>query len=263
MMRKNWRPLLWLYNLYAIAWFVVLMIPVFLFAVPVSFFGNIKGGNLIYRACMLWADAWFALIFIRHKNIYEQPLRQDQSYIFVANHISYIDAPLIVKTFRKPLRALGKVEMTKVPVFGFIYRKAIVTVDRSSVGNRAKSVQILKSILRKGISVLVFPEGTFNTTYQPLKEFYDGAFRVAIESNTPIKPVLFLDGYSRMPYEQLFSLNPGLSRSIFLEEISTCGLSSEDVPFLKEKVYQLMERKLLEYQASWIGAKHATKKEAN
>jgi 1-acyl-sn-glycerol-3-phosphate acyltransferase len=251
----KWNPLLWLYNVYAVIWFVVLMIPVFVFAVPVSFLGNIKGGNLIYKACMLWADTWFALIFIRHKNIYEQPLKENQSYIFVVNHISYIDSPIVVKTFRKPLRALGKVEMTKIPVFGFIYRKAIVTVDRSSAENRAKSVRVLKSILRKGISVLVFPEGTFNTTHQPLKDFYDGAFKVAIESNTAVKPVLFLDGYDRMPFEKLFSLNPGISRSVFLEEISTDGLTVEDVPLLRQKVYGLMERKLKEYNASWIDEK--------
>ena len=248
----KWNPVLWLYNLYAVVVFVVLMLPVFLFAVPTSFLGNIKGGNLIYKACMLWGDVWFALIFIRHKNIYEQPLRKNQSYIFVANHISYLDSPIIVKTFRRSLRALGKVEMTKIPVFGFIYRRAIVTVDRSSAGNRTKSVQILKSILRKGISVLVFPEGTFNLTHRPLKEFYDGAFRVAIESNTPVKPVLFLDGYNRMPYDHLFSLNPGISRSVFLEEITTDGYTVNDVPVLREKVYQLMERKLIEYKASWI-----------
>jgi 1-acyl-sn-glycerol-3-phosphate acyltransferase len=248
----KWKPLLWLYNLYAVVVFVVLMLPVFLFALIASFLGNIKGGNLIYKACMLWGDVWFALIFIRHKNIYEQPLRKEQSYIFVANHISYLDSPIIVKTFRRSLRALGKVEMTKIPVFGFIYRKAIVTVDRSSAGNRTKSVQILKSILRRKISVLVFPEGSFNLTHRPLKEFYDGAFRVAIESNTPVKPVLFLDGYNRMPYERLFSLNPGISRSVFLEEIATDGLTVNDVPILREKVYQLMERKLIEYKASWI-----------
>jgi 1-acyl-sn-glycerol-3-phosphate acyltransferase len=139
-----------------------------------------------------------------------------------------------------------------MPVFGFIYRKAIVTVDRSSAENRAKSVLILKSILRKGISVLVFPEGTFNVTHKPLKEFYDGAFRIAIESNTPVKPVLFLDSYNRMPYEQLLSLNPGLNRSVFLEEVSTDGLTVNDVPFLREKVYELMEKKLKAYKASWI-----------
>lgn len=244
--------MLWLYNLYAVILFVVLMIPVFLFAVPVSFLGNIRGGNLIYKACSLWADVWFAFIFIRHKNIYEQPLKEGESYIFVANHISYLDSPIIVKTFRQPIRALGKIEMAKIPVFGFIYRKAIVTVDRSSPENRAKSVLILKSVLRKGISILVFPEGTFNMTHRPLKEFYDGAFRVAIESSTPIKPVLFLDGYSRMPYKNIFSLNPGSSRSVFLEEISTAGLTVADVHLLREKVYQLMEEKLIMYKASWI-----------
>lgn len=262
-MMKTWTPLLWLYNFYAILCFVVLMIPVFLFAVVASFFGNIKGGNLIYRACMLWADAWFALIFIRHKNIYEEPLKKNQSYIFVANHISYLDSPIIVKTLRRPLRALGKVEMTKIPLFGFIYKKAIVTVDRSSPANRAKSVQILKSVLRRGISVLVFPEGTFNTTHHPLKEFYDGAFKVAIESNTPIKPVLFLDSYSRMPYGKLFSLNPGVSRSVLLEAVSTEGMSSADVPFLKEKVYRLMEEKLAAYKATWIDAKHTIADQPN
>lgn len=247
-----WKPLLWLYNVYAIVLFLILMVPVFLFAVPVSFFGNIRGGNLIYKACRLWADVWFALIFIRHKNIYEQPLQKGQSYIFVSNHISYLDSAILFKAFRRPLRALGKAEMSKIPVFGFIYRKAIVTVDRSSAANRAKSVQILKSILSKGISVLVFPEGTFNMTHQPLKEFYDGAFRIAIETGTPIKPVLFLDAYGRMPYESLFSLNPGINRSVFLHEISTKGLSVNDVSLLKERVYKVMKEALLTYKTSWI-----------
>ena len=77
------------------------MIPVFIFSIVASFFGNIRGGNLIYKACRIWGDVWCAVIFIRHKNIYEQPLRKGESYIFVANHISYFDAPIIVKTFRK------------------------------------------------------------------------------------------------------------------------------------------------------------------
>jgi 1-acyl-sn-glycerol-3-phosphate acyltransferase len=142
--------------------------------------------------------------------------------------------------------------MSKVPVFGFIYRNVIVTVDRSSSANRSKSVQILKSILSKGISVLVFPEGTFNLTHEPLKEFYDGAFRVAIETGTPIKPVLILDSYDRMNYESVFSLNPGKSRSVFLEEISVQGLTPDDLSTLKTKVFDIMESKLRSYDASWI-----------
>ena len=97
-------------------------------------------------------------------------------------------------------------------------------VDRSDADHRAKSVEMLKSILKKNISVAIAPEGTFNMTGKPLKEFYDGAFKIAIETQTPIKPVLFLDTYDRLNYHSVFSLTPGRSRSVFLEEISVNGL---------------------------------------
>jgi 1-acyl-sn-glycerol-3-phosphate acyltransferase len=106
--------------------------------------------------------------------------------------------------------------------------------------------------LRKGISVLVFPEGTFNETGLPLAPFFDGAFRIAIETATPLKPVLILDTYDRMPYHTPFSLNPGQSRAVFLDEIPVKGLTPEDIPALKEQAYQLMADKLRAYKASWI-----------
>jgi 1-acyl-sn-glycerol-3-phosphate acyltransferase len=163
-----------------------------------------------------------------------------------------MDTPTIVKAIRQPVRPLGKVEMTKIPFFGFIYKNTIVTVDRSSAGNRTKSVQVLKSILRKGVSVLVFPEGTFNITGKPLAPFYDGAFRIAIETGVPIKPVLFLDGYDRIHYSSIFSFNPGRNRCLFLEEIPTAHLTLKQVGALKETVHQVMWKKLVEYNASWI-----------
>ncbi|MGN6400158.1 MAG: lysophospholipid acyltransferase family protein [Flavisolibacter sp.] len=252
MMRLLLKPLQLLYVLYAFLVFVALMIPVFIWSLLVLPFGKIKGGNLTYYACIVWADVWFFLVFIRHKNIYVEKLRKDQSYIFVANHISYLDSAIIPKTFRHPVRPLGKVEMSKVPIFGFIYKNAIVTVDRSNAANRTKSVQVLKSILRKGISVLVFPEGTFNMTHQPLKDFYDGAFRIAIETGTPIKPVLLLDAFNRMHYKSIFTLNPGKNRAVFLPEVSVEGLTLNDVPLLRNKVFDIMENALVQYKAAWI-----------
>ena len=203
------------------------------------------------RLCMLWADLWFPLIFIFHKKIYEAPHDKKKSYIFVSNHISYLDAAIIVKAFRQPIRPLGRVEMSKLPVFGFIYRNAIVTVDRSSSVNRARSVRILKSLISKGISVLVFPEGTFNMTTRPLKEFYDGAFRIAIETQTPVKPVLFLDAYRRMPYESIFLMTPGRSRVVYLEEIPVTGYTMADLGKLKDSIYEIMEKKIIEYNGAW------------
>ena len=245
------RPLQWLYSIYAFITFVAIMLLIFPFAIIASFFGRIRGGNMIMQLCMLWADLWFPLIFIRHKKIFESPHDRSKSYIFVSNHISYLDAAIIPKAFRQPIRPLGKVEMSKVPVFGFIYRNAIVAVDRSSPTNRARSVIILKSIISKGISVLVFPEGTFNMTTEPLKAFYDGAFRVAIETRIPIKPVLLLDAYRRMPYESLFRMTPGQNRLLYLDEIPVDSYSIEDIGLLKEKVYTIMKNKMIEYDGAW------------
>lgn len=251
-MRILLKPLQFLYVVYAFILFVAIMIPVFVWSLLVLPLGRIRGGNLVFAGCMVWADIWFALVFIFHRNIFLEKLKKGQSYIFVANHISYLDAALIPKTFRHSIRPLGKIEMAKIPIFGFIYKNAIVTVDRSSAGNRARSVQVLKSILRKGISILVFPEGTFNTTHRPLKEFYDGAFRIAIETGTPIKPVLLLNAYDRMNYKSIFSLNPGISRSVFLPEVPVEGLTLSDVGRLKDQVFALMEKELLRRRAGWI-----------
>jgi 1-acyl-sn-glycerol-3-phosphate acyltransferase len=240
------------YCLYAFLIFIILMLLVIPFVMAGSFFGKVKGGNIIYRLCSFWADAWFFCVGICHKNIYEAPHDRNRQYIFVCNHISYLDAPIIVKSIRQPVRVLGKVEMSYIPLFGFVYRNAIVTVDRSDAVARARSVRILKSVLRKNISILMFPEGTFNETHRPLKEFYDGAFRIAIETQTPVKPILFLDAYDRMHYRSVLTLNPGISRSVFLDEISVEGFTSKDIHVLKAKVFTAMEDGLKRYGASWI-----------
>ena len=251
-MKTLFKPFQWVYCIYALVLFVGIMLLLFPFVIIASLFGRIRGGNIIYRLCMLWGDIWFLLVFIHHRNFYEVPLDKSKQYIFVGNHISYLDAPMLVKTIRRPIRALGRIELSKTPVFGFIYRSVVVIVDRSNADHRAKSVRNLKSIISKGVSIIVMPEGTFNMTTKPLKDFYDGAFRVAIETQTALKPFLLLNAYDRMHYRNLFTLTPGKSRAVFLEEFPVEGLTINDMPALKQKVYNLMEKKLIEYKAGWI-----------
>ncbi len=228
------------------------MLLLFPLVIIASFFGRITGGNMIYKLCNIWADIWFFLVFIHHKNYYEQELDKEKQYIFVGNHLSYLDAPLLAKTIRRSIRALGRIELSNTPVFGYIYKRVVVIVDRSDAEHRAKSVRNLKSIIKKGVSLIIMPEGTFNESSSPLKSFYDGAFRVAIETQTTIKPFLLLDAFDRMHYRHLFTLTPGKSRAVFLYEVSVDGMTLEDVPALKQKVYELMEKKLIEYKGSWI-----------
>ena len=233
-----------IYVVYAFVLFTLLLLIIFPLVLIASITGRIRTGNIIYLLSGYWADIWLFMVGIRVRITGKALVRPRGAYIFVANHISYMDIPMFVKTIRRPLRALANEEMSRIPIFGFLYRRAAVTVNRSSAHNRARSVQILKSVLRRGISIFIFPEGMWNTTGRPLKTFYDGAFRIAIETQTPLQPVIFPDTVKRLHYSSIFSLTPGTSRAVFLDTVSVEGLTMGDVEGLRDKVYKIMEEAL-------------------
>ena len=247
-MKWIWKPLQWVYCIYAFLIFVILTFLSFPIVMIALLFGKIKGGNFIYQICKTWAWIWYLFIGIRHEEIYEAEHNTHQQYIFVGNHSSYIDIPPIVLIAHQPIRVLGKYEMVKIPVFGLIYRAAVILVDRSNSETRAKSVRALKAAIKNNISIFIFPEGTFNESEFPLKSFYDGAFRIAIETQTPIKPILLVDTHERLHFSSIFSLKPGKNRVIFLKEVPVSGLSLADIPALREQVYQMMEDGLRRYR---------------
>lgn len=237
----------YIYCVYALIWFIILMFLALPFVLLSSFFG-IKGGNLVYKICNIWARIWYGCIFISHEEIYEAPYDKTRQYIFVANHWSYMDIPAAVRCMHQPIRVLGKYEMVKFPVFGWIYRAAAVVVDRSSPEKRARSVRALKAALKHGISIFIFPEGTFNETDAPLKDFFDGAFRIAIETRTPIKPLLFVDTIDRMHWRSIFELTPGRSRVVFMDEIPVHDYHMKDIQSLKQHVFKKMVEGLRKYR---------------
>jgi 1-acyl-sn-glycerol-3-phosphate acyltransferase len=240
-----------LYNLYAVILFVGIFLCLFPFMLIAALFGPIRGGNAMLQLCGVWADIWLFCIGIRTKVIHEQPLHEIRPCIYVANHISYMDIPMIVKILRDPIRPLGKVEMSKIPLFGFMYRNVVVTVDRSSSKHRAESVARLKAVLKADVSIFIFPEGTFNEGHTPLKSFYDGAFRIALQTGAPIQPILFPDTRLRMPHTGILTITPGLSRAVYLDLIQVDGLTEADLPQLKSKVYEAMEAGLYHYAPHW------------
>jgi len=245
------RTLQILYSIYALLLFVILMFVVLVLILLCTLLGKVRGGNAMYKVCNGWAHVWCFLIGIWHKEIYEAPVDRSKQYIFVANHISYMDIPAAVLSIHQPIRILGKQEMVKYPVFGLIYRLAAISVDRSSAEGRARSVRALKAALAKHISIFIFPEGTFNETEQPLKSFYDGAFRIAIETGTPIKPILFLDTHRRMHYRGILELTPGMTRTVYLPDVPVDNYTMAQVKELKEKVYRIMEDGLRRYQQNY------------
>lgn len=242
-----------LFSIYGFLVFLLLMFILLPFFIYSFLLPRIKGGNILYKICRFWGDAFFFLITVHTENIYEEMHDTNKQYIFVSNHISYLDIPMMMKAIRhQHVRILGKAEMTKIPIFGYIYKKGAVLVDRENPRKRAESIKDLIFFLQNRISVFICPEGTFNMTHSPLKSFYDGAFRIAIETQKPIRPILFLDTYDRLGYKSIFSLNPGKCRAVYLPETITEGLTLHDTAFLREKIYKEMEDGLKRYNASWI-----------
>jgi 1-acyl-sn-glycerol-3-phosphate acyltransferase len=238
-------PLRIIYTAYAFLIFLAMMVMVFPFIMLATLLGPVRGGNLILRGLRVWSAIWFTLVGIRHRNIYRYRPDPKQQYIFVLNHISYLDAAIAVESIRQPFRALGRHDLKRIPVFGWIYRVFVIMVDRGNKEDRARSLVDLRRALDHGISILIFPEGTFNETDQPLKSFYNGAFRIAIETQTPILPVVLLDAWDRMHHRHFFSLTPGPSRSVFLEPIPVEGLTLDDMESLRQRVYDIMEAAMI------------------
>src|SRR6185436_6873809 len=143
-----------IYVVYVFIFFTAFLLLIFPLVIIASFFGKIKGGNFIYKLCQLWSDFIMLIMGISHRSIYEAPHDSSKQYVFVFNHISFLDIPVLMKAIRRQhFRILGKAELAKIPIFGFLYRNAVVLVARDNVANRAKSVRQLKSVLKKGISI--------------------------------------------------------------------------------------------------------------
>jgi 1-acyl-sn-glycerol-3-phosphate acyltransferase len=242
-----------IFNVYAAITLLLVFFTLFPFVLFSMFFSPKRRSDYIYNTCRIGFDVLFVLWGINHKNIFESEHDPSKPVIFVFNHISYIDAMVILKAVRnQSIRGLGKAEIAKIPLLGFVYKNAVIMVKREDAEDRARSVADLKAAINDNISIILAPEGTFNMTPKPLTRFYDGAFRIAIQTQTPIKPLLFLDTYDRLNYNSLFSVKPGKSRVVFLDEVSVEGYTIDDVAILRQKVYDIMEAALIRYNASWI-----------
>jgi 1-acyl-sn-glycerol-3-phosphate acyltransferase len=233
------------YTVYVIVTFVAglaITFPIFLL---LSLGNNFACRRVIYLIIKYWATIWLWMLGM--------PLRVSGTrpgpgrYIVVANHISYLDTVVLFPGLPQYFRALGKKEFSSVPVMGFLYKQIAIMVTRSSAESRAKSMRLMWRVLKNEGDILIFPEGTFNETGQPLKEFYNGAFRLAISTQTPILPVIFPDTVNRWHYSGWWKFWPGINRAIHLPAISVAGMTMQDLPQLKQKVYDVMESELKKY----------------
>ena len=128
--------------------------------------------------------------------------------------------------------------MAKIPLFGLIYKRGSVLVDRSDKKSRQDSFKKMKQVLETGMHMCIYPEGTRNKTNLPLKEFHDGAFKLARETGVPIIPAIILNTKKILPAGKAFYFRPGKIEIHFLPAVVPD--EGGDFLLLKEKVHRIM-----------------------
>ena len=242
MFRKIIQPF---YTFYVAATFIVSVLIALPFIAIISLGNSPRARKSIYGIIRTWSKLWLWMVGMP-MTIDGEGMPEGR-YIIVANHISYIDTIIIFTAVSSYFRPLGKKEISKVPVLGFIYKQIVILVDRESPQSRAKSMKLMWRVIRHEANIVIFPEGTFNETGAPLKSFYDGAFRLAITTGTGILPLILPDTQYRWHYSGWWKLWPGRNRAKFLEPISVEGIGMKDIATLKEKVFGVMEKELIRY----------------
>lgn len=224
--------------------FMILLLP----GIVLPFFLGQRSGWVGYAFLRLWSWIFSQLTFIRYRFYGKENFRKGQAYIYVSNHTSFLDIPGLTMLLPGQFRPLAKKELLKIPIFGWIARSATIIVDRSSPESRKKSIDRLKAFLKAGISILIFAEGTQNRSKDILQPFHDGAFRIAVDTQQPILPVVVL-GAGRLMPPGTIDLKPGLIRIFVGKEISTDGLSAQEVRMLKQQTFEKMSEMIIRNQS--------------
>lgn len=227
-----------LYTLWVLIVFSVFMI-VLLPGIMIPFLLGRRFSWIGYSFLWLWSWIFSMLTFIRYDLKGREHIQPKTSYIYVSNHTSFLDIPGIRLLIPGEFRPIAKKELLKIPVFGFIVKAATVVVDRSNAQSRKQSIEKLREILTGGISILVFAEGTQNRTKEILQPFKDGAFRIAIDTQLPIVPLVVIGAGRLMPPGKI-DIKPGNIKVVAGEPISVEGLTPDDIQTLKQKTFDTM-----------------------
>ena len=234
-----------IYTLWAAFWFL----SVFLTFYPLIFLfcQRVAWKKYASKLVQFWSYIFFPAIFLRIKVRYDFKPEPKKVYVFCANHFSYFDIPILVYLIKNQFSFLGKNAMARIPLFGYMYKKLHILVDRSDRGSRVASLTKAIRALQAGRSVAIFPEGgitskEFPYMSHPLK---DGALQMAIQQQVPIVPISLMNNYHLL--SETMILRPGVVHVTIHQPIETQGKTLDDLPDLKQQLFDAIQNPILNY----------------
>ena len=233
-----------LYSTYCIITFIIMVLLLVPAYAAVHFFDDRTRTLGAYRANRVISGLWFAACGYNLKIEGAEKIDPSRTYMFVCNHCNILDMPITGYFLQHYYKSLAKQELRRIPFMGFLFSAACVFVDRSSNESRRKSTQAIMDKLKNGVSFLIFPEGTRNSSYEPLKAFHSGAFKTAIMAQVPVLPIVYLNHRNLQPVKT-FGFKPGTIQVKVFDPIDTATMTTADVDSLKDKVYHLLEETIV------------------
>jgi 1-acyl-sn-glycerol-3-phosphate acyltransferase len=229
-----------IYAVYALLLFVATMLIVFIPIWIISMLPEPMRAKSLHLVFRLWMGVYMPLVFCPVFRKGKRNFKKGQQYVVVINHNSLMDIPVSSPWIPGPNKTLAKIEMSRIPVFGVIYKAGSILVDRKKESSRRESFAKMQETLNMGIHLCLYPEGTRNKTKEPMQPFFDGAFVTAVKAQKPIMPGVIFNTRKILPPEKGSWARPMPVHIHFLQPVSTEGLTLNDVPALKEKVYATM-----------------------
>jgi 1-acyl-sn-glycerol-3-phosphate acyltransferase len=243
----------WLRNIITVLWkcWFIFLTTIFVLTIGVfwtfPFALSRKTFPVAYKGIRLWAVLIFYGSGFKLKLNSSQKLKTNQPYIFIANHTSILDIMVMAIIHKNhPVIFVGKEELAKLPIFGPIYRRICIVVNRSDAKSRTRVFKAAKEKIMDGNSIVIFPEGGIpSDTSLVLKAFKDGAFTISIFTQLPIAVYAIKGMKEYFPWSWTKG-RPGTIKVKLIDIIQTENLSLKDKDELKQTCYNLIYNELIQ-----------------
>lgn len=226
-----------IWALWGLVLFISTMLIAYLFYIPCHFLKDPRKSIWHRKVSRVWMTIYLNLVGcpLRVKGV--ENFSGVENCIIVSNHNSLMDVPVTTPFMPRANKTIAKKSFSRFPVFGWIYSFGSVLVDRNDDASRRKSFEDMKRVLNTNLDMVIYPEGTRNRSNEPLKKFYDGAFRLAVDTKKPIIPTLVFNTKKVLPATKIFFMLPHKLEMHFLPAVESMNCTTQE---LKEKVFKQM-----------------------
>jgi len=208
-----------------LAFWGVAALPVALIGFPWTFISGKV--DLLYRMAVGIALFGVRLVGVKVEVVGLDKLDWRRTYIFMCNHTSNLDPPIVIPVMPRRTSVLVKKELFRVPILGWAMRLAnLVPVDRRNRESAIASLRLAAEVLRSGVNMTIWPEGTRSPDGR-LLPFKKGPFHLAKESGVPIVPITLVGTHEIWPKGE-FAIHPGTATVIFHEPLNPAAYPSQE-----------------------------------